>query len=174
MERNGELRMTFPLDTAGRLLLVGGLVSCQCCAPAGEAFELAVKYGWEGTGMADLDTKTNFLGESVGWECGDSGTYVQWLLGGSGAQDDTTVDGFERVNVRVDAARSAMLWTSSVNIELFAGWYSPSLGTGPALVTVVYNGVTRTKTITPGTQSTCAATAVGTVTVYANGTFTLV
>ena len=33
MERNGELLMTFPI-VAGKLLIAGGLVSCQCCTPA--------------------------------------------------------------------------------------------------------------------------------------------
>jgi hypothetical protein len=169
--------MIFPLN-AGRLLLAGGLVSCQCCPPAEETFELAIKYGWEGTGQVDLDTKTVFLSEQVGWSCGFGGTYLAWLEGGSpcveGSCDDTTLNGFERVDVRVDLARTAALWTSSVNIELFAGWYSPAGGTGPATVTVTYNGVTDSKTITPGTQSGCAATAVATITVYADGTFDLV
>lgn len=164
--------MIFPLQ-GGQLILVGGLVSCQCCGVF-EGYQLAIKYGWEGTGMADLDTATEFLTETVGWSCGGSGTYVQWLAGGDGSQDDTSVDGYERVDVRVDAARTAGLWTSSVNIELFAGWYIPQAGSGPALVTVTYNGVTDTKVISPGSQSLCAATAVGTITVYSDGTFLLV
>lgn len=164
--------MVFPLQ-GGQLILVGGLVSCQCCA-ALENYQLAIRYGWEGTGMADLDTKTVFLSEQVGWTCGGSGTYVQWLAGGDGFQDDTSVNGFERVDVRVDTARLANLWTSSVNIELYAGWYTPASGSGPAVVTVTYNGTTQTKVITPGNQSVCAATSVGTITVYANGTFVLV
>lgn len=166
--------MTFPMTNAGLLLLTGGLVTCQCCATSGDDYELAVKYGWEDTGMLDLDTKTVFLSEQVGWSCGDSGTYVAWLAGGSGAQDDTTLNGFERVNVRVDLARTNAQWTSSVNIELYAGWYSPAGGSGPATVTVSYNGVTTSKTISPGSQSNCAATSVGTITVYSDGTFELV
>lgn len=166
--------MTFPMNNAGLLFLASGLVTCQCCATSGDDYELAVKYGWEGTGMADLDTKTVFLSETVGWSCGDSGTYVAWLNGASGSQDDTSVDGFERVDVRVDAARTALLWTSSVNIELYAGWYTPAGGSGDALVTVTYGGVIATKVISPGSQNSCAATPVGTITVYSDGTFELV
>lgn len=164
--------MVFPLQ-GGQLILIGGLVSCHCCGLV-ETYELAIKYGWEGTGMEDLDTKTVFLGEQVGWSCGGSGTYVQWLAGGSGTQDDTSLNGFERVDVRVDAAKNAGLWTSSVNIEIFAGWYAPRGGSGEAVVTVTYNGHVQGKAINPGTQTGCAATPVGTITVYADGTFDLV
>ena len=165
--------MTFPMSSTGLLFLAGGLVSCQCCATAGDEYELAVKYGWEGTGMADLDTRTEFLTESVGWSCGDSGTYVAWLAGGDGEMDDTSVDGFERVDVRVDLARTNGQWTSSVNIELYAGWYIPAGGSGDATVTVTYRGITASKTISPGSQNNCASTSVGTITVYSDGTFEL-
>lgn len=163
---------TIPLKN-GNVLLSAGLVTCLCCG-TGEAFELAIRYGWEGTGMADLDTRTEFVGEVVGWSCGDSGTYLAWLIGGDGDQDDTGLNGFERIDARVDLARTNGLWTSSVNIELYAGWYIPAGGSGPATVTVTYNGVTDSKTINPGNQSVCASTPVGTITVYSNGTFDLV
>jgi hypothetical protein len=162
--------MRIPL-LAGKAILDSGKVSCICCVAA---FELAVKYSWIGTDQFDLDTKTTFLSESVGYECGGSGTYVSWLPGGSGMEDDQSQNGFERVDVRVDQAKTDLLWTSSVNIELFAGWYIPAGGSGLAEVIVEYNGVTASKTITPGSQSNCAATPVGTVTVYADGTFDLV
>lgn len=174
MGANRELRMIVPLVN-GAALLAGGSISCMCCElSGGEEYELAIRYGWEDTGMYDLDTKTTFLDESVGWSCGDSGTYVAWLAGGDGDQDDTGLDGFERVDVRVDLARTHGQWTSSVNIELFAGWYAPAGGSGNATVSVTYNGDTQTKTITPGSQSTCADTPVGTITVYSDGTFELV
>lgn len=165
--------MIFPLQ-AGKLILIGGLVSCQCCETGGETYEMAIRYDWQGTGMYDLDTKTVFLEEQVGWSCGGSGTYLAWLAGGSGVQDDTTLNGYERVDARVDLARTNGQWTSSVNIELYAGWYSPVGGSGPALVIVSYNGDTQQKAINPGTQDECANTHVGTITVYANGTFELV
>jgi hypothetical protein len=158
----------------GSALLVAGAVNCLCCAvDGGEVYELAIKYGWEGTGMRDLDTKTVFAGETVGWKCGDSGTYLVWLIGGDGAKDDESLNGFERVDVRVDLARTNGVWTSSVNIECYAGWYISHGGSGPALLTVTYNGVTDTKVISPGSQSACAGTPVATITVYSDGTFDL-
>jgi hypothetical protein len=148
----------------GKVVTKGGKPSCSCC----EEFELAITYDWRGTGQADLDTKTEAFGEAVGYACGDSGTYVLWLAGGNGSTDDTSTDGYERVDVRVDQARTDGLWTSSYNIGCFAGWYEPAEGSGPATLRVTYRGETKTKTISPGTQSECAATSVATITVYAN------
>ncbi len=159
----------------GKAMLAAGAVTCLCCEPetGGEEFELAIRYDWAGTGQFDLDTKTTFLSEQVGWMCGSGGTYLAWLAGGSGVQDDTTQNGFERVDVRVDLARTNGQWTSSVNIGLYAGWHSGASGSGPANVFVTYNGVTSSLEITPGTQLECPSTLVATVTVYADGTFDL-
>jgi hypothetical protein len=125
--------------------------------------------------MTDLDTQTAAFGESVGFACGGSGTYVQWLIGGNGNQDDESLNGFERVNVLVDTARTDSLWSSSYNIECYAGWYTPQGGSGYALLKVSYKGDLKLQTISPGTQSACASTPVATITVYAtvqpDGTF---
>jgi hypothetical protein len=153
---------TIKITTEGKVITKGGLPSCACC----EDFELAITYDWRGTDQYDLDTKTTAFEESVGWSCGDSGDYVLWLAGGSGAQDDTSQNGFERVDVRVDQARTDGLWTSSYNIECFAGWYQPAGGSGSATLSVTYKGITKTMTISPGTQNNCASTAVATITVY--------
>lgn len=150
---------------AGKVVTRGGLPSCTCCGPP--PTELEIKYGWEGTGMSDLDTKTSAFTESVGWSCGDSGLYVLWLPGSSGSQDDRSMNGYERINVRVDAARTDSLWTSSYNVECYAGWYSPAGGSGPALLTATYRGVTKSQSISPGSQDNCASTHVATITVYA-------
>ena len=165
---------TIKLTAEGKVITKGGFPSCTCC---GEAFELAITYDWRGTGQYDLDTHTSAFGEACGWSngdgpvgfefsCGVYGTYVTWLAGGSGAQDDQSLDGFERVDVRVDKARTDGLWTSSYNIECFAGWYQPAGGSGYATLRVTYKGITKTKTISPGTQYSCASTAVATITVY--------
>ena len=154
---------TIKRTAEGKIITKGGLPSCTCC---GEAFELAITYDWRGTGQYDLDTKTTAFGEVVGWSCGDSGDYVLWLLGGSGIQDDQSLNGFERVDVRVDKARTDGLWTSSYNIECYAGWYTPVGGTGNASLSVTYKGITKLKTISPYTQSSCASTSVATITVY--------
>jgi hypothetical protein len=175
---------TIKLTAEGKIITKGGLPSCTCC---GEAFELAITYDWRGTGQYDLDTHTSAFGEACGWSdgdgpvgfeysCGEYGTYVAWLAGGSGAQDDQSLDGFERVDVRVDKARTDGLWTSSYNIECFAGWYDLNGGSGPFLLTVTYKGDTKTESISdPGTSTTCATTPVATIIVYStvqgDGTF---
>lgn len=137
----------------------GGLraVSCGCC----ESFQLTVKYSWEGTGQRDLDTQTTAFGESVGFGCGSGGTYVQWITG-----DNTGQDAVEQVDIRVEDARRAGLWSSSTNIQAFAGWYGPAEGTGPAQLIVAFKGRTKTKSISPGQQSGCASAGVATITVY--------
>ena len=107
--------MIFPLN-AGRLLLAGGLVSCQCCPPAEETFELAIKYGWEGTGQVDLDTKTVFLSEQVGWKCGFGGTYL--AFGGNPAkvgtrvQDVPGIDGEGLMQAIITQAAEGPGWVS--------------------------------------------------------------
>ena len=133
------------------------IVSCSCCS----VYELTIKYSWEGTNQYDLDTKTQAFGESVGWECGDSGTYVQWITG-----DITYLNSFEQVDVRVDQAKSDGLWSSSYNIECYAGWYIPAGGSGSANLIVEYKNKTKSKVINPGSQDSCASTSVATVTVY--------
>lgn len=153
--------MTLGLSTSGviKIKTDGGLraVSCGCC----ESFQLTVKYSWEGTGQSDLDTKTEAFGEVAGWSCGGSGTYVQWIGG-----DNTAQDGVEQVDIRVIDARRDGLWSSSYNIDAFAGWYEPAGGSGNAQLIVDFKGSTKTKSISPGQQSGCASTQVATITVY--------
>lgn len=141
----------------GKVLLREGKASCLCC----NLYQLTIKYDWGGTGMRDLDTQTSAFGESVGYACGGSGTYVQWIGG-----DDTGLNGYEQVDVLVDKAKKDGLWTSSYNISCFAGWYQPAGGSGPANLVVEYKNKTKSKSISPGSQYSCASTAVGTVIVY--------
>jgi hypothetical protein len=141
----------------GKVLLKDGRVSCLCC----NLYQLTIKYDWSGTGMRDLDTKTTAFGESVGYACGDSGTYVQWIGG-----DNTGLNGYEQVDVLVDLAKTNGLWTSSYNIECFAGWFTPRGGSGPADLIVEYKNKIKSKLISPGSQNGCASTGVATVTVY--------
>ena len=163
-------------NASGEVITLNGRPSCACC----EITELAITYDWTGTDMTDLDTQTAAFGEAVGFACGGGGTYVQWLQGGEpctafGVCDDTSLNGFERVNVLVDTARTDSLWSSSYNIECYAGWYTPQGGSGYALLKVSYKGDLKLQTISPGTQSACASTPVATITVYAtvqpDGTF---
>lgn len=147
----------------GRVILKDGKPSCECCS-----WELVIWYDWEGTGQADLDTRTEFLSETVGWSCGEGENYLHWVT-----SDNIEVDGFERVNVDVDRARDDSQWTSSVNIELYAGWYGPAGGSGNAYVKAKYNGESQLIAIEPGSQGGCASTHVATITVFDDGTFDL-
>ncbi len=160
--------MIIPLIN-GSGLMTAKKVRCRC----GFCFNLPLRitYDWAGTGMTDLDTKTTFLGQKVGAACGPTAfTEHLTLLAG----DDNGLDGRERIEVRVEAAWLAKLWTSSVNIGLFAGWHNGSGGSGPATVSVEYQGIVKTKIITPGSQEFCASTLVGTATLFFNGRITLV
>ena len=141
----------------GKVLLREGKASCLCC----DLYQLTIKYDWGGTGMRDLDTKTSAFGESVGYGCGGSGTYVKWIGG-----DNTGLNGYEQVDVLVDLAKTNGLWTSSYNISCFAGWYKPAEGSGPANLIVEYKNKTKSKSISPGSQTGCASTGVATVIVY--------
>lgn len=135
----------------------------NCCA----CEDLAVLYIWEGTGMRDLDTSTSFLGEVVGYACGEGGVYVEWVTG-----DDVSLNGRERVNIAVRKAHSDGAWSGSTTINLAAGWHTPAGGSGPATVRVLFQGQIYEKTISPGTQSDCASAAAGTVVVtYEDGVF---
>ena len=158
--------MIIGLTQSGRIATItddGGLkvVSCDCCI----SHQMVIKYDWSGTGKKDLDAATAAFGELVGWSCGDSGQYVQWIGG-----DNTGTDGMEQVDIRVDDARKDGLWTSSYNIICKAGWYTGAnpVGSGPANLIVVYKGKTKTKQISPGAQDDCATNQVATITVYSS------
>lgn len=133
-------------------------VPCACCD---QPYQMQIYYSWYGTGQSDLDTNTVAFGASVGFACGSGNDYVTWISG-----DNTGIDGLETVHVLVGDAKRDGLWTSSYNINCYAGWYEPATGSGPAFFQTVYRGVAKTKTIYPGVQSICASTHVATVTVY--------
>lgn len=141
----------------GKVVFKDGKASCACCGTE----YVIIKYDWAGTGMRDLDSNTTAFGESVGYSCGYSGNYVKFVGG-----DATGINGFERVDVFVDRAKADGLWTSSYNIDCFAGWFTGAGGSGPANLEVEYKGIKRNKSITPGRQNNCASTSVATVTVY--------
>jgi len=154
----------------GKVLLKNGKVSCTCCEG-----ELAITYDWRGTGQTDLDSNTVAFGQSAGYNCGVGGSYVAWLQGGGGpcapgeSCDDVSTDGFERVDVRVDTAKQDGLWTSSYNVECYAGWYAPQGGTGSFVLRATYRGQSRSVTISdPGPSSSCVTEKVATITVFAN------
>lgn len=127
----------------------------------GQCDDMVIEYDWSGTGMSDLDTSTIAFGENVGYSCGNGVLYLNWISG-----DNTDLDGLETVNASVNKAFADGLWTSSYNIECYAGWFTPAGGSGNALLRVTYRGFTKTKTISPSSQSSCASSSVATITVY--------
>jgi hypothetical protein len=141
----------------GKVITKDGKVSCECCD-----IQMEIIYSWAGTGQDDLDTSTRGFDESLGYSCENQGVYMQWISG-----DDTGRDGSEQVNARVIDARKDGLWTSSYNIECYAGWYIPADGSGPAELIVKYKKKEKRKQISPGEQDNCASTLVATITVYA-------
>ena len=153
--------MTLGRSSSGAIKIktVDGLraVNCACC----QGFQMNVNYSWAGTGQRDLDTSTRAFGGSIGYFCADYSPYLEWITG-----DDTSENGSEQVDIRVDDARRDGLWSSSYNILAYAGWFEPAGGSGPAQLIVTYKGSTKSKSISPGSQSGCASTQVGTITVY--------
>jgi hypothetical protein len=146
----------------GKLLARDGHLCTTCCSHD----LLSIIYEWDPPSR-DLDTGTTFLGSIVGWSCGNSGLYITWSSG------DNTSYGPEEVIVDVIQALSDGAWVSSVEINCSAGWYSPAGGSGPARLRVTFHGITQEISITPGSQSSCATTPVGLITVHDDLTFTL-
>jgi hypothetical protein len=143
---------------AGKILLRGGLPTCECCG------QLVIEYDWAGTGQTDLDTSTRGFGENLGYACDNEEIYLLWISG-----DDVSTDGVERVDVRVDDAKADSLWTSSVNIDCHAWWYEPQGGTGSFVLRATYRGHTKSETISdPGQGSGCASPHIAIVTVYSD------
>ncbi len=128
-----------------------------------------IYYEWADLGNSrDLDTKTTFLGNSVGWSVGGiPAWYILW------PSNDNTGNGPEIVYIHAARSLAQGLWSGQTTIDCCAGWYAPAKGSGPARVRVVHNGATQTKIISPGSQNNAASTHVASVTLRADGTFTL-
>ena len=159
---------------AGSVFAGGGIwcdneMGCTPCTDCGEV--MVIKYEW--TGGHDLITSTAFLGNTLGWYAnGISAAYMLW-------QDFSVpgTRGHEDYYISAEDALTAGAWTTSTVLDLKADWW---FRRGSAVtVTVTYNGVTSPPlTITPGFNPTItavpAAKTVATVTVFDNGTFTLI
>lgn len=123
---------------------------------------LKVFYTWPAD-QNDLDTATSLLGDTVGFGCGSTSTYMDWT------GDDTGAGGAEIVTVRISDAASNNALPTTFAVEAFAGWYSGNTGSGPASLELflenpdsgVRYGQPVFKTIAPGSQSGCASTPVG-------------
>jgi hypothetical protein len=87
--------------------------------------------------------------------------------------DNTSGGGSETVTIDLGGAFTAGRFTNnSTMVSASAGWFTPAGGSGPAVLTVALRSKstgelsqTLTRTISPGTQSGCADTLVGNVTV---------
>jgi len=136
---------------------------------------LIITYSWPAD-IPDLDTGTEFLGSTVGYDCG----YVSRYFNFSG--DNTDLGGSETVIVLLGKFYDETNYTRGTEniINLNAGWYTGKNGTGPALVSIyveqndasndkIWRSTTLTTAINPGYQNSCASTKVATVTVVDDG-----
>lgn len=151
--------MSIKVNSNGKVITREGKISCECC----ELFEMRIVYDWSGTDQYDLDTGTTAFGATVGYDCGDGNEYIAWISG-----DDTSQNGFESVDVRVDKAKADELWTSSYNISCAAGWYAYANGSGPYTLSVTYKGDTKSLSSSAGYQDDCATYPSRVVTVYSS------
>lgn len=140
-----------------------------CCSGPCEILE--IRYDWIGTGKTDLDTGTTFLGTKAGYGCANNSPYMSW-------RDITGTGATESVFIYFKAALDNNEWAGSTTVNLAAGWYSSAGGSGPAKVRVICHSdpaaaAAQEKQIAPGSQSSCASTNVGSVTINEDGTFTL-
>lgn len=123
---------------------------------------LKIIYTWP-SDQRDLDTATTFLGQTVGYGCGTTSTYMSWT------GDDTGSGGKEEVTCRISEAAENAALPGTFSITAKAGWYTPAGGSGGAnLEMYLQNPVTGTLygpryqlPISPGNQSGCASTPVG-------------
>ena len=162
----------------------------ECCCDPINNLVVAIEYNWDNTGKRDLDTGTEVFGQVAGYACGSN--LPRWIIWkGDTIQRDTK----EEVYVYIGRALKEGLWPEdeeSIIIYLYAGWYIPAGGSGPATVYVytarekentdeidssLREQTQQSKTINPGRQSGCArgegGEKVGSVTIYRDATFTL-
>jgi hypothetical protein len=122
---------------------------------------LTIVYEW--TGTPDLDSTTEFLGETVGYPGPYSATYMEHT------GDVTGSGGTETVTIDLPQAWEDGLITDAANILCMADWYPPAGGSGPAEIHVTYDGVTTDYTIGPN-SITPAATPQLALRILADGT----
>jgi hypothetical protein len=126
---------------------------------------LKILYTWP-SNQKDLDTATTFLGQTVGYSCGSSTQYLIWT------GDDTSTGGREEVTCLISEAAENLDLPASFLISAKAGWYSSAGGSGPASLSMslenprtgILYGPRTQLTISPGSQTGCANTPVGSAT----------
>ena len=118
---------------------------------------VTITYSWPS--LPDLDTRTEFLGNVVGYGYQRGGRYTTW------SGDDQEIAGDEVVVIDLAAAWRDGLITTHADISCGADWYPPRGGKGPAMMKVVHSIGSTTKTlfngpIYPGSTATPATTVV--------------
>lgn len=121
---------------------------------------VTITYSWPS--LPDLDTRTGFLGDVVGFGYGyspRSGQYMKW------SGDNQGVAGDEVVIIDLATAWHDGLITTHADISCGADWYPPRGGKGPATMKVVHSIGGTTKIlfdgpIYPGSTATPATTVV--------------
>ena len=138
-----------------------GIVAQIPVKPLTSELRLVVAYTW-GTDQQDLDTGTEFLGNTVGFAYADTAPYMFWT------GDDVNGGGAEIVQVDLNGAVQAGAAGSSFSVNCYAGWYQPAGGFGPATLNMGLLNTTTgqlfgaiSRTINPGTQAGQATTFVG-------------
>lgn len=109
----GSLSATLPTSTTGELL---------------SDYNVYVHYDWPNN-VADLDTNTTFLGNSVGYDL-SGGSYLNW------SGDDRSDGGSETTTVDIYQAWLDGQFSYSTFVDVGADWFSPAGGSGPAYVTI--------------------------------------
>lgn len=154
-----------------------------CGNPMGcECEKMTIVYTW--AGGWDLFTETTFLGNSLGWiYYGTTAPYMSWQDFSPAGGMPSPRSGHEDYTINVEEAYAAGAWATSTTINLEANWYAWPAGT-PVTVTVTYNNVTQTHSVTsPGAIPVVTAfvygptsqvvTPIGNIVVNADKTFTL-
>jgi len=93
---------------------------------------LLLSFGWAGT--PDLDIGVTFLGETVGWGQSGVSDYMTW------SGDNITTGGPETVEIDLAAAWEAGEIDTFADVMALADWFPEAGGSGPATLTVTYNG----------------------------------
>lgn len=123
----------------------------------------------------DLDSRVDFLSNSVGVFCGDTAPYMTFDV------DDRGEAGYERATIFTDTALGNGAWTGSVNIDLYADWWDQrgtpgEAGTanencnGQLTVRVTHKFSQEEQTIhVCSTNDDCPENYIGTLTVFDTG-----
>jgi|SRR6185503_849055 len=131
--------------------------------PGSGLSDLFIAYTWAQS-QKDLDSNTKFLGETVGYGYNGAHPYLNW------SGDDTGTGGTEWVRVLLNKSWLDGQWSDHVQVTGGADWYTPSHGSGPAVMTIATEDVTTgavhvlfTLDINPGQEITGSTSTAATI-----------